>query len=227
MAAHLDECISLESSALASGEAGNLGRATYLHDLVTDLHSRFRKLENVQEAHPDHAVSLHKLLIYVTDHIDDGDVAPVVDAIVAIARAALKLCSTGHPDHVMSLAAFASLLLRRFRQRGAVADLDEVVILYQEVLEVCPSGNLASASHLHDLAQYLSERSTKLAMSADLDDAIKFEQVALALRPQGHPDHAESLNSLYNYRQLKIKGRGASNHQHVPLAQLLVHGSNP
>jgi len=207
MAAHLDECISLESSALASGEAGNLGRATYLHDLVTDLHSRFRKLENVQEAHPDHAVSLHKLLIYVTDHIDDGDAAPVVDAIVAIARAALKLCPTGHPDHIMSLATLAALLLRRFQQRGAVADLDEVVVLYQEVLELCPSGSLADASHLHDLAQCLSERSTK---STDLDDAIKFEQAALALRPQGHTYHTESLNSLFNYRQLKIKGRGVS-----------------
>jgi len=47
-------------------------------------------------------------------------------------------------------------------------------------------------------------------MSTDLDDAIKFEQAALELRPQGHPNHAESLKSLFDYRQLKVKGRGAS-----------------
>ncbi|KIM56891.1 hypothetical protein SCLCIDRAFT_197886 [Scleroderma citrinum Foug A] len=213
MAADLDECISLGRSALASCEAGNPGRATYLHDLVTDLRSRFRKLENisdVQEAHPDNAVSLHKLLIYVKDLIDDGDVTPVVDGIVAIARVALKLCPTGRPDHVMSLTTLAAFLLRRFQQQGAIVDSDEAITLYQAVLEVCQSGNLASAPHLHDLAQCLSERFTRLAMSTDLDDAIKFEQVALALRPQGHPDHAESLSSLFNYRQLKMKGRGAS-----------------
>ena len=219
MAADLDESISLERFTLASGEAGNTGRATYLHDLVTDLHSTFRKhgnISDVQEAHPDHAVSLHKLLIYVQDHADDGDVAPVMDGIVAIARAVLKFCPIGRPDHVMSLTALAAFLLRRFQQRGAVADLDEAVILYQEVLEVCPSGNLASAPHLHDLARCLSGRFTQLAMSTDLDNAIKFEQAALALRPQGHPDHAESFNSLFNYRQLKIKGRGASTQSTCP-----------
>ncbi|KIM50341.1 hypothetical protein SCLCIDRAFT_73440, partial [Scleroderma citrinum Foug A] len=41
MAVDLDECISLGRSALASCEIGNPGRATYLHDLVTDLHSGF------------------------------------------------------------------------------------------------------------------------------------------------------------------------------------------
>ena len=212
MGADLDECISLGSSALASGEAGNPARATYLHDLVTDLHSSFHK-SDVQEAHPDHADSLCRLLVHVNNHFDDGDVAPVVDAIVAIARAALKLYPTGHPDHVIPLAA---LLLRRFRQQSALADLDEAIILYQEVLEVCPSGSPASASYLHDLARCLSQRFTKLAMSTDLDDAIKFEQAASALRPQGHPDHTESLNSLFDYRQLKIKGRGASTQSACP-----------
>ena len=198
---------------MASCEPGNPGRATYLHDLVTDLHSRFCKLENisdVQEAHPGHAVSLHKLLVYVKDLVDDRDVGPVVDGIVAIARAALKLCPTGHPDHVMSLTTLAAFLLRRFQQQGAVVDLDEAVVQYKEVLELCPSGNLASAPHLHDLAQCLLERFTRLAMWTDLDDAIRFEEVALVLRPQGHPDRAESQNSLFDYRQLKIKGRGAS-----------------
>ncbi|KIM50407.1 hypothetical protein SCLCIDRAFT_145541 [Scleroderma citrinum Foug A] len=47
-------------------------------------------------------------------------------------------------------------------------------------------------------------------MWIDLGNAIKFKEAALALCPQGHPDHAESLNSLFNYRQSKIKGRGAS-----------------
>ena len=213
MAVDLDECISLGRFALASYEPGNPRRATYLHDLVTDLHSRLRKLESildVQDAHPDYAVSLHKLLVYVKDLVDDADVAPVVDRIVAIARAALKLLPTGHPDHVMSLTAFVAFFLRRFQQQGAVVDLDEAVTLCQEVLEVCPSGNLASAPHLHDLARCLSERFTKLAMSTDLDDAIKFEQAALAMRPQGHPSHAESQKCLFNYRQLKIKGRGAN-----------------
>jgi len=211
MSADLDECISLGRSALAFCNPRNPGRAT-LHDLATDLHSRFQKLENisdVQEAHPDHAASLHKLLIDVKDLVDDGDVAPVVDEIVAIARAALKLCPVGHPDHVISLTTLAAFLLRRFQQQGAAVDLDEAVILYQEALEICPSGYLA-APHLHDLAQCLSERFTKLAMSTDLDNAIKFEQAALVLRPQGHPDHAESFNSLFNYRQRKIKGRGAN-----------------
>ncbi|KIM50566.1 hypothetical protein SCLCIDRAFT_87644, partial [Scleroderma citrinum Foug A] len=46
MAADLDKCISPERSILSSGEPGNPGRATYLHDLVTDLHSGFRKLGN-------------------------------------------------------------------------------------------------------------------------------------------------------------------------------------
>ena len=193
---------------VASGEAGNPGCATDLRDLLTDLHSRFRK-SDVQGAHLDHAVFLHKLLIYVKEHVDDGGIAPVMDGIMAIARAALKLCPTGHPDHVMSLSALAALFWRRFQQQGVVADLDETIVLCQEALEVCPSGSVASAPHLHDLAQYLSVRFTKRAMSTDLDDAIKFEQAALALHPQGHPDYAESLNSLYNYRQLKIKGRGA------------------
>ena len=214
-----DECISPGRSALASCEPGNPGRATYLHVLVTDLHRRFRKLENisdVQEARPDYAVSLHKLLIYVRDHVDDRDVSPVVDAIMAIARAALKLCPSGHPDHVMSLTTLGALLLHRFQQQGAAVDLDEAVLLYQEVLEVCPSGNLASAPHLHDLARCLSERFIKLAMSTDLDDAIKFEQAALALHPQGHPDRAESVNSLFHYRQLKFQRRDASDQSARP-----------
>ena len=119
MPADLDECISLGRSASASCQPGNPGRTTYLHDLVTDLHNKLHKLENildVQEAHPDHAISLRKLLIYVSDHIDDGDVAPVVDGIMAIAQAALKLCPTGYPDHVMSLTAVTAFLLRRFQQ---------------------------------------------------------------------------------------------------------------
>ena len=213
MAADLDECISLGRSALSSCQPGNPGRATYLHDLVTDLHSRFRKLENisdVQGPYPDYAVSLHKLLVYVKDLVDDRDLALIVDGIVTIARAALRLCPAGHPQHIMSLTTLAAFLLCRFQQQGAVADVDEAVILYQEVLELCPSGSLANAPHLHDLAKYLSERSTKLAMLTDIDAAIKFEQAALALRPQGHPDHIESLNSLYHYRQLKIKGQGAT-----------------
>ena len=211
MAADLDECISLGRSALASCKAGN--RATYLRDFVTDLHSKLENISDVQGTHPDHAVSLHKLLIYVKDLVDDGDVALVVDGIVAIARAALELCPAGHPDHVMSLSTLAAFLRRRFQQQGAVADLDEAITLCQKALDVYPSGSVASAPHLHDLAQYLSERSTKLAMSTDLDDAIKFEQAALALRPYGHPDRAESLNSLFNYNQLKTKGRGASSTQ--------------
>jgi len=216
MITDLDECISLGRSALASCESGTPGRATFLHDRVTDLHNRFRKLENVfdvQEAHPDHAASLHKLLIYVKDLVNDGDVALVVDRIGAITRAALQLCPTGHPDHVIcltTLATLATFYRCRFQQLGAITDVDEAIILYQEVLEACPSNSLANAPHLHNLAWCLSERFTKLAMSTDLDDAIKFEQAALALRPQGHPDHAKSLNSLYNYRQLKTKGRGAS-----------------
>ena len=206
--ADLDECISLGCSALAPGEARNPGCATHLHNLVTDLHTRFGK-SDVQETHPDHAASLHKLLVYVKEQIDDGDVAPVVDGIMAIARAALKLCPTGHPDHVRSLTTLASFLWRRFQQQGAVADLDEAIILCQEVLVVCPSGSVATAPHLHDLAQYLSARFTKLAKLTDLDDAIKYEQAALMLRPLGHPDRAESLSSLANYRQLGINERSA------------------
>jgi len=212
-AADLDECISLGRSALASCEPGNPGRATYLHGFVTDLHSRFCNLEDisdVQEAHPNHAVSLHNHLIYVKDLVDDGDVAPVVDRIGAIVRAALKLCPSGHPDHVMSLStALAAFLRRRFQQQGAVADLDEAIMLCQEVLQVCPLGSVARAPQLHELAWCLSERFIKLATSTDLDDAIHFEQAALTLRSQGHPDRAESVNSLFHYRQLKIQGRGA------------------
>ena len=207
-AADLDECISIGRSALAFCEPGNPGCATYLHDFVTDLHNRFRKLENIsdiQEAHPDYAVSLHKLLVYVKDLIDVRDVAPVVDGIVAIARAALKLCPTGRPDHVMSLTTLAAFLRHRFQQQGVVADLDEALVLCQEAVEVCPSGSVA----LHELAWCLSERFTKLTTWADLDDAIKYEQAALALRPLGHPDHAESLSSLANSRQLRIKERSA------------------
>jgi len=88
MAADLDECISLGHSALASCEPGNPGRTTYLHDLVSDLQNRFRQLENISKvhgAHPDHGASLHTLLIYVTDLVNDGDVAPVLDKIGAIA----------------------------------------------------------------------------------------------------------------------------------------------
>ncbi|KIM50998.1 hypothetical protein SCLCIDRAFT_1224956, partial [Scleroderma citrinum Foug A] len=213
MAADWDECISLGHSALVSCEPGSPGRATYLHDFVADLHSRFHKLEitlDVQEAHPDHDISLRKLLIYVKDLVDDGDIAPVVDGMVAIARTALKLCPASHPGRVMSLTTLAAFLLRRFQQQGAAIDVDEAVILYQEALEVFPSGSPASAPHLHSLARCLSERFTKLAKSTDLDDAIKSEQAALALRPQGHPDHTESLNSLYIYRQLKIKRRGVN-----------------
>ena len=213
MPADLDECISLGHSTLASCEPGNPRRATYLHDFVTDLHRRFRKFENisdVQGPHPDYAVSLHKLLVYVKDLVDDRDLALIVDGIVAIARAALRLCPAGHPEHVMSLTTLAAFLLCRFQQQRVVADVDEAVILYQEVLEVCPSGSLANAPHLHDLAKYLSERSTKLAMLTDMDAAIKFEQVALALRPQGHPDREESVFSLFRYRQLKIEGQDAS-----------------
>ena len=220
LAADLDECILLGRSVLASCEPGNPGRATYLHNLVTDLHSRFRKLENisdVQNTHPDHVVSLHRFLVYVKDLVDDRDVGQVVDRIVAIARAALKLCPTGHPDHAMSLTTLAAFLLCRFQQQGAVVDLDEAVVRYREVLELCPSGKLASASHLHDLAWCLSERFTRLAMWTDLDDAIRFEEVALVLRPQGHPDHSESQKCLYNYRQLKIKGRGASTQSAGPI----------
>ncbi|KIM60581.1 hypothetical protein SCLCIDRAFT_26461 [Scleroderma citrinum Foug A] len=171
--------------------------------------ANLKNISDVQDAHPDHAVSLHKLLIYVKDLADDVDVAQVVDRIVAIARAALKSCPTGHPDHVVSLTTLATFLLHRFQQRGDVANADEAIVLYLEVLELCPSGTLASASHLHDLAQYLLKKFTKLAVSTDLDDAIKFEQVALALFPQGHPDHTVALNNLFNYRQLKI-GRVAS-----------------
>ena len=213
MAADLDESISLGRSALASCEPGTPGRATYLHDLVTDLHTKFRQLENtsdVQDVHRNHAESFHTLLIYVKGLVDDGDVALVVDRIEVIARAALKLCPTGHPDHAMSVITFAAFLRRRFQQQGAVADLDEAIMLCQEALEVCPSRSVASAPHLHELARCLSERFTKLATLTDLDDAIHSEQAALMLRPQGHPDRAESLNSLFNYRQLKIKGRGAS-----------------
>ena len=68
-----------------------------------------------------------------------------MDAIVAIARATLKLCPTGHPDHVLSLTTLAAFLRRRYQQQGAVADVNEAVILYQETLEVCPSGSVASA----------------------------------------------------------------------------------
>jgi len=213
ISADLDESISLGRSALASCEPGNTGRTTYLHDLVTDLQNRFRQLENisdVHDAHPDHAVSIHTLLIYVKDLVDDGDVAPVLDKIGAIARAALKLCPTGYPDHAMSLTTLAAFLRRRFQQQGAVADLDEAIMLCQEALEVCPSGSVASAPHLHELARCLSGRFTKLATSTDLDDAIKYEQAALALHPQDHPDYAESLKCLSNYHQLKIKGLGAS-----------------
>jgi len=219
MAADLDECISLRRFALASCEAGNPGRATYLHDLVTDLHSRVCQLEDigdVQEVHLDHAVSLHTLLIYVKDLVDDGDVAPVVDRIGAIARAALKLCPTGHPDHAMSLITFAACLRRRFQQQGAVADLDEAIMFCQEALEVCPSGGVASAPHLHEFARCLSERFTKLAMPTDLDGAIKHEQAALVLRPLGHPDRAESLCSLANNRQLRIKARSAIPQRYFP-----------
>ena len=216
MPTDLDECILLGRSALASCEPGDPRRATYLHDLFTDLRSRFRKLENisdVQEAHPDYAVSLHKLLVYVKDLVDDGDVAPVVDGTVAIARAALKLCPIGHPDHVMSLTTLAAFLRRRFQQQGTVADLDEAIVLCQEA---CPSGSVASAPHLHQLARCLSERFTKLATWTDLDDAIKYEQAALVLRPLGHPDRAESLGSLANYRQLRIKKRSAIPQQDFP-----------
>ena len=72
---------------MASCKLGSPDHATYLHDLVTDLHSGFHKLEHlldVQEAHPNHAASPHTLLIYVKDLLDDGDVALVVDEIVAI-----------------------------------------------------------------------------------------------------------------------------------------------
>ena len=222
LAADLDECISLGRSALASCEPGSPGRTTYLHGLVTDLHSGFRKLEHlsvVQEAHLDHAASLHTLLIYVKDLVDDGDVALVVDEIVAITRAALKLCPAGHPDHVMSLTTLATSLRRRFQQQGAAADLAEAITLCQGALEECPSGSVASAPPLHELALCLSERFTKLAMRTDLDDAIKYEQAALVLRPLGHPDRAESLNNLANCRQLRIKDRSAipqSTHPPVP-----------
>ena len=208
MPADLDKCILLGRSALASCKPGNPHRATYLYDLFTDLHSRFHELENisdVQKAYPDYAVSLHKLLVYVKDLVDGADVAPVVDGIVAIARAALKLCPTGHPDHIMSLTILAAFLWRRFQQQGAAADLDEALMLCQEALEVCPSASMA----LHELAQCLSERFTKLATWTNLDDAIKYEQAMLVLRLLGHPDCAESLSCLANCRQRRIKKSSA------------------
>ena len=191
---------------------GHRNRAKSIDKLLLLVRKRIQKhdMAVALDEYPEHAVPLHTLLIYVTDLVDDEDVSQVVDKIVAIARAALKLCPAGHPDHVMSLTTLAACLRRRFQQQGAVADVDEAVTLYKEALEVSPSGSPASAPHLHGLARCLSERFAKLAMSTDLDDAIKFEQAALLLRPQGHPDHAESLNSLFNCHRLKIKGRGAS-----------------
>ena len=186
--------------------------ATCLYDLVTDLHNTLPKLANtadVQEAYSDYTISIHNLLVCLTN-LDEGNFAPDVGRILTITRAVSKLCPHGHPDRAMSLTTLATFYRCKFQQHDTIADLDEAIVLHREVLKLRPSGDPANASPLHELARCLSKRFIKLATQTDLDEAIKSEEAALALYPPGHPDYAESLSSLTYYRQLRIHGKNAT-----------------
>lgn len=84
---------------------------------------------------PDHSVSFHSHSIH--GHVvDKEDVAMVVDEIVGLARASLKVCSPGYSDYMMPLATLATSFRCRFQQHDVIADLDETIVLYRRVLGI-------------------------------------------------------------------------------------------
>ena len=207
MTSDLDECITLQRIALGLRKPVDPGYATYLFHLVADLQTMLRKLESASDI-SDHTTFLHNLVICVGDIIDGEHTFTNVDELIAVARAALRLCPSGHSECVTSLTTLAACLQHRFQQQGAITDLDEAIMLHKEALE-SPPGGPESAPPLHKLAWCLLERFIKMSTWIDLDDAIKFEQAASMLYPPSHPDRAKSLNHLAHCRQLKLKRRGA------------------
>ena len=210
MITDLDECITLGRIALGLRKLGDSDHATCFRHLVADLQGILHKLGSTPDIPdpPDHTMFLRNLVICVEGVVSEGHASTNSDEIVAIARAASKLCLPGHSVRIASLTTFTTCLQHRFQKHGDITDLDEAIILCKEVLACCPSGSPDSAPLLHKLAWCLSQRFIKLSTQSDLDDAIKFEKAASALYPN-HSDCVESLNSLANYYQLRMKWRGA------------------
>ena len=209
MIADLDECITHGRVALGLYSPGDSGHATCFRHLIADLQSIVHKLENTSDILDlsGHTTALHNLLVCVRDVASEGQTSANVDELVAVARAALKLCPSGHSERIESLTTLATCLQHRFKQQGVVADIDDAIILRKEALQGFPPGSSDNAPFLCKLARCLSERFTKLSRRADLDDAIKFEQTALALYPLDHP---ERVKCLVHYRQLRVEWKSAA-----------------
>ena len=213
MTTDLEECITLGRIALGFHKPVDSGHATCFHYLVSDLRSLLRNLKNVftsADSLFDHTPSLYNLLLCVRDVVSEGQVSTDVDELVAVVRAALKLCPPGHSVCIASFTTLTECLQHRFQKCGNTTDLDEAITLYKEVLKRCPSRSPDCASSLHKLAWCLSQKFIKLSTRSDLEDAIKFEEAASMLYPPSHPDRAESLGSLSNYLQMRIRGRVAN-----------------
>ena len=115
-----------------------------------------RKLECPSE---NHTTFLHDLVTCVGDVIREDHITTTdVGEIVAVARAALRLCPLGHPERIASLTTLVMSSAQVPTSCGII-DLNGAITLHKEVLESY------SSALLHELAWYLSQRFAKLSTS--------------------------------------------------------------
>ncbi|KAI6157664.1 hypothetical protein BKA82DRAFT_228027 [Pisolithus tinctorius] len=148
--------------------------------------------------HPDYAVSLKHLALFIGERVQrlahqskSGE--PVLRSCV-----------------VDNLGALANYFRDRSRNQHAIVDLEAAITLYRYVLQFRPTGHPSRPSSLHDLAQSLADRFRQQPVAADLDEAIALEQEALQLLVPGDPDYDVALRCLTACIQLKISSQVAT-----------------
>ncbi|KAG1794293.1 CHAT domain-containing protein [Suillus variegatus] len=211
----LDQAIALHREVLALRPVGHTFRSGSLHNLASQLSSRFRHRGNDEDldqaialdkealalcpvGHTDRPLSLNNLANQLSYRFDRRGNDEDLDQAIALHREALALRPVGHTDRSRSLNNLANELSSRFRHRGNDEDLDQSITLHREALALCPVGHLDRPSSLYNLAIRLSARFRHQHNREDLDESRENLSCALTLLTQHHPHQLLVHQSLAN-----------------------------
>ncbi|EIM91947.1 uncharacterized protein STEHIDRAFT_46182, partial [Stereum hirsutum FP-91666 SS1] len=190
-----DESIHLHRQVLRLRVAGHPRRAAALHDLATDLMSRFRGASSLDYLDESislnreallipgegraRAFSLHNLSVCLVERFEQTGQLEDLEESIDLIRNAVLLHPVGHPRNALPLRHLGICLDRRFRRMGDPADLAESIELFRESIALCPVGHPERACLLEYLGIGLKSRFLMTGHPEDFSESISaFEQAA-------------------------------------------------
>lgn len=178
-------------------------------NLLKDMSAAYDAANATSEGHPDRAVHLNNLGIYLYRlYLKRGSTSDLDEAI-RFGQAAIDSTPENHPDRVQYSATLGRRLYSRYEQTASMDDLEMATRIAQATVDGMPETHPDRGVALQVLGRGFLEQFLRTGSMNDLEEARCIGQAALDAMPEHHPSRAGCLIQHANTFRFQYQKTGS------------------